>query len=318
MKNLVKSTLLFIAVSALLISCGTNENNKSNKPGQLEGTITISGAFALYPMANTWATEFHALHPGVKFNVSAGGAGKGMADVLAGVADLGMFSKEISQGEIDKGAYGIAVTKDAVLCTVSDKNPVLDQLKKEGLKKSDFAQYFLTDGKKYWKNSKNEVSVYTRADACGAAEVWVRYMGGKSQEELKGIAVYGDPGLAEAVKNDPKGIGFNNVIYVYDYTSGNKYPGVEVVPIDINENGVIDPEEDFYNNMADVTKAIAEGRYPSPPARPLYFVSKNKPTNPAVIAFLQWILDQGQNFVVENGYILLDKAMIEEQKLRLQ
>ena len=47
----------------------------------------MSGAFALYPLANKWAEEFQKIHPDVRFNISAGGAGKGMADALARAVD---------------------------------------------------------------------------------------------------------------------------------------------------------------------------------------------------------------------------------------
>lgn len=276
----------------------------------MEGKITLSGAFALYPLANVWAEEFRKEYPDVKFNISAGGAGKGMADVLAGASDLALYSKDISQIEVNQGAYGFAVAKDAVIPTVSSQNPFIGQIKKEGLTRETLATYFLEDGKKYWKNTQRQVNVYTRSDASGAAEVWVKYLGGKAQEELKGIAVFGDPGLADAVKNDANGIGFNNVIYIYDLNSGKKYPGVDVAPIDTNGNGRIDPEEDFYHNLGEITAAIADGRYPSPPARELFLVSKGKPQTKAVKTFLNWILTKGQAFVIPNGYILLEKSRI--------
>ena len=59
----------------------------------------MSGAFALYPLANKWAEEFTKIHPDVRFNISAGGAGKGMADALAAAVDLGMLSREIKKEE---------------------------------------------------------------------------------------------------------------------------------------------------------------------------------------------------------------------------
>ena len=40
-----------------------------------ENRISISGAWALYPMALKWAEEFHKLQPGVAIDVQAGGAG---------------------------------------------------------------------------------------------------------------------------------------------------------------------------------------------------------------------------------------------------
>ncbi len=128
--------------------------------------------------------------------------------------------------------------------------------------------------------------MYTRSDASGAAEVWAKYLGGSAQEELKGIAVFGDPGLADAVKNDVHGIGYNNVIYVYDVNTGQKYDGIDVPPIDLNANGTLEAEENFYGSLDEISAAIADGRYPSPPARELFLVSKGKPTSPVVIAFI--------------------------------
>jgi len=51
---------------------------------------------------------------------------------------------------------------------------------------------------------------YTRSDACGAAENVAKFFG-KKQEDLLGVGVFGDPGLAQAVKKDPLGIGINNI-----------------------------------------------------------------------------------------------------------
>ena len=129
--------------------------------------------------------------------------------------------------------------------------------------------------------------------------------------------VFGDPGIADAIKKDKFGIGYNNVIYVYDIKSRKVYEGLTVVPIDINGNGKIDPEENFYNTLDDLMKAIQENKYPSPPARDLYFVSKGKPVKPVVKEFIKWILSEGQKFVKEAGYVSLpdDQLKLELQKL---
>lgn len=308
--------LLSLSIALVFAACGPKET--TGEVEGLRGRISLSGAFALYPLVNVWAQEFNKEHPGVRFNISAGGAGKGMTDVLAGAVDLAMFSKEISAAESGKGAFGIAVAKDAVVPTASDQNPILARLKAEGMKRGEFSALFLSGRPATWKDTAHEMIVFTRSDACGAAEVWVKYLGGKAQEELKGIAVFGDPGVAAAVADDPRAIGFNNVNYVYDVRTGQKYPGLEVIPIDLNENGQIDPEEDFYGNLGDLLKAIGDGRYPSPPARNLYLVSKGRPTSPVVRAFLEWALTRGQAYVLESGYNLLDPQTIELEMKKLQ
>jgi len=47
-----------------------------------------------------------------------------MADVLSGLVDIGMVSREIYQEEIARGALPLAVARDAVVATLNDKNPV--------------------------------------------------------------------------------------------------------------------------------------------------------------------------------------------------
>ena len=72
---------------------------------ELKGTVTISGAWALYPMTVKWAEEFQKVHPAVKVDVSAGGAGKGMVDCLSKIVDIGMVSRDVNPEETAKGAW---------------------------------------------------------------------------------------------------------------------------------------------------------------------------------------------------------------------
>jgi phosphate transport system substrate-binding protein len=84
-----------------------------------------------------------------------------------------------------------------------------------------------------------------------------------------------------------------------------------VVPIDINADKFLSDEETFYVTKDQILKAISENRYPSPPARDLYFVTKGKPTDPLLVAFLNWVLTDGQKLVNTAGYIPLPKAKID-------
>ena len=86
----------------------------------LSGTISVSGAFALYPMMTVWAEEFTKLHPDVQFDVQGGGAGKGMTDTIAGAVDIGMISRSIKPEEEAQNIFWVSVTKDAVFPIISD------------------------------------------------------------------------------------------------------------------------------------------------------------------------------------------------------
>ncbi len=287
-----------------------------------KGTITLSGAWALYPMAVRWAEEFRKLYPDVRIDISAGGAGKGITDALTGMVDIGMVSREIYPEETRKGAFAVAVTKDAVVPVINASNPSLDAILARGLKKEAGNNIWITGLYKTWSQAFNTkgavpIHVYTRSDACGAAEVWAKFFGRK-QEDLLGSGVYGDPGLALAVKKDQLGIGYNNIGYAYDSKSKKQLAGLRVVPLDINGDGKISSDEDFYASMDDLINAIATGRFPSPPARELFFVTNGNPQKQLVRKFLLWVLAEGQKFVNEAGYITLSKEAISEGMKKLQ
>jgi len=271
------------------------------------GSLTLSGAWALYPLAVRWQEEFEKTHSGVNVDVQAGGAGKGVADALAGLADIGMVSREILPAELEKGAVALAVAKDAVVVTISRKNPELETLLRRGLRKEALAAIWLRKAPLTWeglvgRTGRTPVHVYTRSDACGAAETWTAYLGGH-QEDLGGIGVYGDPGLAEAVRRDPLAIGFNNVNYAFDAKTLEPLSGLAVCPLDLDGSGAIESREAVTATRDDITRAIAAGVYPSPPARDLYFVIKGRPGRPLLAEFLEWVLVEGQKYVAEMGYI---------------
>jgi len=278
------------------------------------GSLSLSGAWALYPLAVRWQEEFQKTHPGVNIDVQAGGAGKGIVDALAGVVDIGMVSREIFPAEVEKGAVALAVAKDAVVATVNRKNPFLEEIQRRGLRRDEFLGIWIKRSVSTWegvvgRSGRTPLHVFTRSDACGAAETWATYLGGH-QEDLAGVGVFGDPGLAEAVRRDRLAIGFNNVNFAYDAKTLKPVDGLVICPVDLDGNGTLDPGEKIYATRDDLTRAIAANVYPSPPARELYFVIKSQPGRPLLGEFLEWVLTAGQKFVAEMGYIGLTPERI--------
>ena len=283
---------------------------------ELSGTVRVSGAWAMYPMMVRWAGEFMKVSPKVRVDVSGGGAGKGAADALGGLVDIGMISRAIHPDEAAKGGWWVPVVKDAVLPTANAANPAAKEMAVRGMTQRQFAALWIDGKRMTWGEVAGKpqirvpVRVYTRADACGAADVWALYLGNKKQEDLLGLGVNNDPGVAEAIKRDKSGLGYNNAGYAYDPKTDRPVKGLMIIPIDRNGNGKVDKNESFYATRASVAKAIADGRYPSPPARDLNLLTKGKPTG-ATAAFIRWILSDGQRYVQSEGFILLPKAQVE-------
>ncbi len=300
------------------------EPNSTQGPAasDLSGTISVSGAFALYPMMTVWADEFTKLHPNVQFDVQGGGAGKGMTDTLAGAVDIGMISRSIKPEEESQGAFWVSVAKDAVFPIVNQANPVASDLIAKGISQEMFKKIFVTAEVKTWgevvgkPEIKDEIHVYTRSDSCGAADQWALFSGGKVQADIQGIGVNGEPALVDTVAKDPLGIGFSNLNSVFDSSTGKPVQGTVVPPVDINSDGKAEPTE-YYQNKAEAVKVIADGTYPSPPARFENLATKGQPTG-LTLAFIRWILTDGQKLLDQAGYVPLTPAQQSEALAKLE
>jgi phosphate transport system substrate-binding protein len=315
-------TLLALGLLAMVAGCGGPEQvEPAAAASKLQGTLTISGAWALYPLMVRWGEEFQTLHPDVRFDISAGGAGKGMADALANAVDIGMVSRQIYAEEEAKGAFWVGVTKDAVFPTINESNPVWEELQQKGLSRDVLVGIYITGEVTTWGQviGRPEVTepihVFSRSDACGAAATWAEYLGG-AQEDLQGVAVYGDPGLLDAVIKDPLGIGYNNLNYAFDMDTGLPVAGARVAPLDVDGDGQAGPEE-RYDTKQQAVGAVGTGTYPSPPARDLNLVTLGQPSG-LTKTFILWILTDGQRYVDEAGYIALPQTKLNEALGKLE
>ncbi|UIR57569.1 substrate-binding domain-containing protein [Sphingobacterium sp. SRCM116780] len=323
---MIKNSANLLILGLLLLlgnsACAPKVKNGYTKERGFEGNISLSGAFALYPLAVLWSEDFKKEHPHVRFNISAGGAGKGIADALTGMVDIGLVSRDLHPEEMKNGAFPIHVAKDAVICTINANNPNFTLLKERGLTKDELKNIFIHNKYKTWKEidsrfTNDPIIVYIRADAAGAAETWANFFKSK-QEDLKGIGIFGDPGIAQAVKDDKNAIGFNNINYVYDLKTKKVASKIDVLPIDLNQNGKITEDENFYRTINELTAAIGNSTYPSPPARDLTFVTKGKPDNLLINEFIHFVLKKkSQSYLLENGYVPLNDLLIEKESNKL-
>jgi len=269
-----------------------------------------------------WSEVYQETHPNVQFDISAGGAGKGMSDALANAVDIGMVSRAVYPEEVEKGAFWVSVTKDAVFLTVNENNPVWPELHRQGIRQATLTGIYITGEITTWgqvvgrPEITDPIHVFTRSDAAGAPATWAEFLGDKTQEDLLGVGVYGDPGVLDAVIKDPLGIGYNNLNYAFDFDTGQPVSGARVAPLDVNHDGQADATE-IYDTKDQAIQAVAEGNYPSPPARELNLVTQGQPQG-LTKGFIYWILTDGQQYVNEVGYIPLTEQQLQTELNKLK
>lgn len=286
---LFKKILVMVLLTALTFIFSCSKAEKAEKK-----VVTLSGAFAIYPTAIAWGEAFQKLNPNVQIEVSAGGAGKGAADCIAGLVDIGMVSRDPDASEIEKGINAIPICHDGVFVIISEKNPFADKIIEKGFTKEILNELYINKKKMTFEEilgisgeNKNPANIYTRSDSCGAAATFAKFLGKFKQENLGGIGVNSDPQMINAVLNDANGISYANFSYVFG-KDGKVFPGVKVVPIDVDGNGKIEDNEKI-SSREEAIQSINNGIYPI--TRKNYFFVKGEPKG-ATMDYIKFCLSK--------------------------
>ncbi len=312
-------TFLFITIFS--VCCNPRNNEKSQDTKQtdqkdsLTGTISISGAYALYPLITKWAGDFMEANPGVSIEVLKTGSGQGISDLVEGKCELAMISRPLSDEEITAGIQAIPVAKDGVAPIVSQNNPYLEILLRQGLSTDEFIRAFTADKPVTWgelleTGAGETVAAYNRKDESGAAEVWAEFLY-RNEVDLKGVEVSGDEEMISKISGNPLSIGFCNFSYAFDATTGEKLPGIQIVPFDLDFDNNINSRELPFSTLEKAQRSVWLGIYPRNLCRELALGTVGKPPDGPVNEFIKYILTEGQKDVKASSLCELNNAYVK-------
>lgn len=316
------SCFAIISVCNSCKSKKTTENQPETAITGISGSFRISGAFALYPLTQKWADEFMKIHPGVKIDVSTTGTGQGIADLKDKKIELAMISRPITPDEKVAGIWAIPVAKDGVAPIVNQKNPYLGRIIKQGLSPDEFLKVFTGDKPMTWAElldttGSEKAIAYSRADESGAADMFAAFFF-KKATDLKGSKVTGDYEMIKSIQQNPLGIGFCNFSFAFDIKSGERKENIQVIPFDLDYDNKIDRKEIPFKNIEEAHRSVWLGLYPEILCRELLIGSMGKPSDPAIVEFLKFVLAEGQQDVKEMGLCTLNDVYVRYSQESLQ
>ena len=315
----MKSTILLLC---LVILFGCKPRNRENNQNSLEaeikssisGNFSISGAYALYPLVRKWADDFMKINPDIKIEVTKTGTGQGIDDLLAKKNQLAMISRPLTDEEITTGIWSVPVAKDGVAPIINQKNPYFEKILNQGLSPEEYLKAFTSDKPVTWgelldTNIKEKVLVFSRADESGAADVFAEFLYKKSSD-LKGTKVTGDEEMIKSVQNNILALGFCNFSYAFDTATGERRKDIQIVPSDLDFDNKIDRKEIPFSNLYESHRGLWLGIYPKNLCRELTISSLGKPTDPAIVEFLTYVLTEGQKSINKTGLCELNDVYL--------
>ncbi|MBE0650433.1 MAG: hypothetical protein IH595_06300 [Bacteroidales bacterium] len=311
----MKKIMLFIGL-LLYVQCGmANPGEARNSPSDVK-TIRVFTTPDLVGLTTQWAQEFCRLHPDVQINVIKASEST-LAENLSSGGNLGFVSSGYFGALKDPSVWQIVVGRDVIVPVFNSNNPLLVAIDQQGISPEALARLFEKNVTGNWgvllKNGQNlPVHYYTTGDESINSKV-ANFLG--SEQGIQGgVKVKSEAELIAAIQKDPYALGFCKMINVVDISNQGLVGGIKLLPIDRNNNGRIDYIENIYDNLNTFSRAVWIGKYPRSLSSNIYSVSSAGPSNNAEVAFLKWVVTDGQQYLFSYGY---SNLAISERQAKL-
>ncbi len=298
-------TTFFLTVAILLLSVSGNvscqEVASKNKTVQ-QGEATITCTPDLYELTSKWVSEYNHLNPGNSFKVISASYN----NQAFGTAENLSFISTKSQTAINnQDSWKMVVGRGIVVPIINAGNPFLSEIEKKGVSREQFEQIFNKPDKQEWGNliagsGNASIHLFVVNDESVKASMGEFLQLNKIQGS--GITFGSKDEVISAVQKDPLAVGFCKISDIMVPGNPNLAENIKMLPIDKNGNGTIDYMEDIYADANVFLRGVWIGKYPKTLCSNIYVVSKAAPVNETELAFLNWVLTDGQQYMVPNGF----------------
>ena len=258
----------------------------------------------LYNLSVKWASEYNSLVPGANIKVLNVSDNQRAGDLIKkgsiGFVSGG-FDSELKNGEF----WNVVIGRDVLVPVINSKNPFLDIISQQGVSPDVLSSFVKNVDYRNWgdliMNGKNQKVDYYCIDDASALKSLSDFL--KTDESL--IAGRNKSAAAEvvaAIQKETYSMGFCKLINIIDPDNQRIVENIRLLPIDRNGNGLIDSNEKIYDDINSLSRGVWIGKYPKALFSNIYTVASGQPANANEVAFIKWVLTDGQRYLPVNGY----------------
>lgn len=278
--KLMVGALLVTMVGATFVGCGSNSSEGKNNTASNGGsvTISISGSTSVGPLMEKIQEKYEEENNNVTLEIQQNGSGAGIKDVISGISEIGMSSRELKDEE-KTSVQGTTVAYDGIALLVNTENPVIN-ISLEDVKK------IYTGEITNWKElggDDSPIVVVSREEGSGTRDAFQEIVGYKSEELTKDATISDGSGAVKTtVAGNKNAIGFASFEYI-----DNTVKALSV------------------NDIEPTAENVKAGDYKI--SRPFILVTKEDTLTENGQKLMDFVLStEGQQIVEENKLITID------------
>lgn len=275
--KLMVGALLVTMIGATFVGCGSNEDNNKASNGD-SVTISISGSTSVGPLMEKIQEKYEEENSNVTLEIQQNGSGAGIKDVISGISEIGMSSRELKDEE-KTSVQGTTVAYDGIALLVNPNNPVknisLDDVRK--IYTGEITNWKELGGK------DSPIVVVSREEGSGTRDAFQEIVGYKSEELKKDATISDGSGAVKTtIAGNENAIGFASFEYI-----DNTVSALSV------------------NDVEPTAENVKAGQYKI--SRPFILVTKEDTLTEEGQKLIDFVLsNEGQQIVEENKLITID------------
>jgi len=297
----MKNAIFLIICFSLLQTGNVRSQEAKAKVTGADSDVTLMTTTELNGLVSLWAKGFEGANPGMRVNVTPFNPDQSEMNTrgLILVTDNGLGNSGT------EASWKMAVGRDIVVPVINANCPYSDVISRNGLSAEKMKVPFSGAGGSTWgamlgNDQKGEIRTYIIND--NSVKAYMSAFMGVNADNLSGTGVENAGELLSALQNDPNGIAFCRLSDITGPEGLILNGNIKMIPVDVNNNGQLDYFEQIYSDLASFNRGVYIGKYPKSLFSNIFAVSTIQPAEGAELAFVRWLLSDGQQLLAENGY----------------
>ncbi len=224
-------------------------------------------------------------------------------------ADI-MFVTGSSSGSAgETAAWKTVVGRDVIVPVVSTTSPFLAGISERGgISPEKYGAILSADGTPTWgdilNNDDPSPVIVLIPDEMSLISALSRFVK-KDPALVRATSSLSSDNVPAAVRSNPRAIAFCRLADITDKTGLAFIDGIQIIPVDVNNNSRSDYFEQFYADCNSFSRGVYIGKYPKALCNNIYAVSSANPLPGAPSDMIRYVLSGGQPLLAETGFTAL-------------
>ncbi|MDX2305675.1 MAG: hypothetical protein NW226_22905 [Microscillaceae bacterium] len=300
MKNV--RSLLFVVYWCVAQNTLAQKNDSSE--------LLITGSRFAYPLIEKWIEAYKSINPALNIRIVS----------KSDTADLIFKGHEIPKEELTPEWIYVNLARYVIVPIAHVKSDFALHYGEKGLDKQEVQKLFFEDEFKTKDNEKSEkinYTFYARQQKSCIPSTFAGYYG-YVPSDFKGKGISGaDQHLVVAVQNDQTAVSYAPLNYAFDLNKRSPVEKISILPLDLNNNRRLESDEKIFENLDTALDFLEAEKTENLPGAYLHVGFPEKVKNPNLVSFLIWILNEGQQYNHNAGFLKLEEVVVTKEQKKL-